>query len=73
MLKSFTFLTISIGLFGCILMFLGVVLAGLIFIIFVVPETKGKCLDVALDKSEAVERQPKNAKLNVSVISDGRH
>lgn len=58
-LKSFPFLTRSIELSGCIFMFLGVSLAGLVFIICFVPETKGKCLDVVvLDKVDDVEKQP---------------
>lgn len=57
MLKSFGYLRTTIHLYGCILMFLGVALFGIVFIVFMVPETKGRRLDVAvaLDHPNAVE------------------
>lgn len=59
MLSSFNYLQRTIHLYGCILMFLSVALFGIVFIIFMVPETKGKSLDV-LDTSSTLESQNKS-------------
>lgn len=56
LLMNFDYLKETIGLYGCILMFLGVALFGIVFIVCVVPETKGKSLDVD-EKSSSVESQ----------------
>lgn len=57
MLNSFNYLQRTIHLYGCILMFLSVALFGIVFIIFMVPETKGKSLNV-IDKPSVLESQP---------------
>lgn len=57
MLNSFEYLKRTIHLYGCVLMFLGVALFGIVFIILMVPETKGKNLDV-VEKQIGIESQP---------------
>lgn len=46
MLKSFPYLLFHLGLHGCMLVFVCVGVLGIIFVVFVVPETKGKDLNV---------------------------
>lgn len=55
MLKSFPLLLSALELYGCMFLFACVSITGLIFIIIVVRETKGKNLDVL----EIKENKPK--------------
>lgn len=52
MIKYFDFLKIALGMHGCMYLFASFSFVGALFVIFVVPETKGKSFEAIMEMLE---------------------